>query len=287
VRRHLATVSGEGTRVLVGDDADAVHDLRVATRRLQEALSVLGVLDGDAPVDRWRRSLRRVRRALGTWRNLDVVLEDVKGRRRRTRSPLRRGAWAAFRAELERMRVDEIHRARKRIRREDLASLCEDASLWLSDMEGKADLPPVRPALGQRLARIWQRWQDAVVHATRTASVANVHAMRIATKRLRYHCEIAAAVSEASAKDVQSWTRDLQEALGDWHDQQVLHELVARVLGRPDFLLAHLEIGEALLAEVARERKTSPDPGSQLPNATAVDAGRALVETLIGRLTTR
>ena len=55
-------------------DMRSVHQARVATRRLREALPVLRVsVDGDE-ITRVRRQVRRMTRALGPVRELDVAL---------------------------------------------------------------------------------------------------------------------------------------------------------------------------------------------------------------------
>ena len=67
------------------------------------------------------------------------------------------------------------------------------------------------------------------------ASIRNVHALRIATKRLRYRVELAGDVGERRAAEVLPWLEKLQDAIGRWHDRQVLRE-VAGHAGKRDGL---------------------------------------------------
>src|SRR5581483_9306293 len=46
-------------KVLKGDDADAIHDIRVATRRLQQVLDLLYPVPRPEAVRRVRRQIRR------------------------------------------------------------------------------------------------------------------------------------------------------------------------------------------------------------------------------------
>src|SRR5918993_6082683 len=55
-------------------DVRSVHQARVATRRLREALPVLGGAIDTAAVIQLRRQVRRMTRALGPVRELDVAL---------------------------------------------------------------------------------------------------------------------------------------------------------------------------------------------------------------------
>lgn len=283
--KQLAVLAREAPRVMIGDDPDAVHDLRVATRRLQEVLAVVGA-GGEhrRTVRRWRRMLRRVRQALGEWRNLDVVLQALKERRRRTRSSQRRRAWDCVRTELERLRVEESVRARKRLRRAGLAESADDAAIWLTARRAALDDAAIRAAAAERLDAGWHAWQDALAEALRAQSVAAVHAVRIATKRLRYRGEIVAALDPEAAQALLDWSRDLQQALGDWHDRQVRHEVVARVFAAPRFLLDHLGVAEAVLAEIRHERDAAAGHAADLPSGAALAAGEAAVAALLRRI---
>src|SRR5436190_10097092 len=65
-------------------DETSVHQARVASRRLREALPVVGVSADAAAVDRAQRRVRRITRALGPVRELDVtlvLLQEFEGRK--------------------------------------------------------------------------------------------------------------------------------------------------------------------------------------------------------------
>ena len=54
-----------------------VHDVRVWSRRLQQAVSAFFLKQRSGKVRRLRRTPRQIRRALGEWRNCDVLLKMV------------------------------------------------------------------------------------------------------------------------------------------------------------------------------------------------------------------
>ena len=60
-----------------GADADAVHDMRVASRRLREAMRLFQPLWDSSAFQRWYRRVRRVTRSLGPVRDSDVFLEEL------------------------------------------------------------------------------------------------------------------------------------------------------------------------------------------------------------------
>ncbi len=81
-------------KVLRGDDPEAIHDSRVASRRLQQVLDLLYPAPCPREIRRLRRKIRRCRRALGEVRNCDVLLERVEKALARKRTA-RRETWAA------------------------------------------------------------------------------------------------------------------------------------------------------------------------------------------------
>src|SRR5262245_17553490 len=65
-------------RVVRRGDPEAIHDVRVATRRLQAALDVLSTRIPDDPRRRLDRRARKMRRYLGARRNVFVLLDLLR-----------------------------------------------------------------------------------------------------------------------------------------------------------------------------------------------------------------
>jgi CHAD domain-containing protein len=287
VTRQLDVLASIVPRVLATEDPDAVHDLRVATRRLQEALCVLTSTSPSKRAARVRRTLRRGRRALGSWRNLDVSLQEVNRRRRATRSPRRRAAWNLVREYLEQRRVEETIDARKRLVRVRLRDIRTRAAPVVERL--LRGMPPESAwhSIRNRIDQAWGEWQRVFSAASASPAVAAVHALRIATKRLRYRVEIARELDAAGAEPVLHWARGVQQTLGDWHDGQVLHQLVAEALAHPETLLARLETVQYALAELDRDRRQSPPLDTGILARVPAEEGRAAVETCLARLKAR
>ena len=87
-----------------------IHDVRVWSRRLQQAISAFFPKPRPGKVRRLRRTPRRIRRMLGEWRNCDVLLEIVARQQRRTRSEAKRRAWGFVRDYLLQKRSKEVAR---------------------------------------------------------------------------------------------------------------------------------------------------------------------------------
>jgi CHAD domain-containing protein len=231
-----------------------VHDVRVWSRRLQQALGAFFPKPRSGKVRRLRRTPRRMRRALGEWRNCDVLLEIVERRQRRTRSDAKRRAWGFVRDYLLQKRAKEVTRAGKKLRRQELGDYAALAQKLL-----------VRPAeespelLMQRLcdgvAGAWTEWQSALTRAQETGALGDLHAFRIATKNLRYRTELLRDVGHKHLKAQLKWLADLQDAIGVWHDRQVLYQAVAKAVAHTEMLLNERPTVRILLAELEKDCK--------------------------------
>src|SRR3989442_12183233 len=74
-------------RVLSGEDGEAIHDLRVATRRLQAALEVFASCLPERRRRRLEKRARKIRRGLGARRNAWVLVR-LLGRSRAGLDPV-------------------------------------------------------------------------------------------------------------------------------------------------------------------------------------------------------
>jgi CHAD domain-containing protein len=210
----------------------SVHQARVATRRLREALPLA------APGSAGRKLQRRVRkltRALGPVRELDVALEmldefDRTGDVPRAGIACLRPVVAGERQRLHREMVHAIERA-------DLDKLSRKAvavaqACDASTAPCRRD-PRDRAAAGQRAARHGARLRAAIENAAGIYLPDRLHEVRIAVKKLRYTLEIADAydapgsrggkppATRARAAALRTLKR-AQVLLGRMHDREVL-----------------------------------------------------------------
>ncbi|MBL8918364.1 MAG: CHAD domain-containing protein [Myxococcaceae bacterium] len=168
-------------------DADAVHDARVAARRLIAFLAI-------AELRVLRHDLRRLVRGLGRLRDLDVALEAPLG--------------GAFRAWLAGERRREAARVRPL-----LAAGVEAVFTALTNLPA-----PSAKAQAQGLARARAGVGRRAREAKRVETIDAVHALRKALRRERY-------VREWLGLDVRA-LRDRQELVGVACDLASLRRLI-------------------------------------------------------------
>jgi len=253
LRKRVKKFVALAPEIRANADAKTIHDARVWSRRLQQAIDALFPKPRSAKLRRLRRTPRRIRRALGEWRNCDVLLEIVARQHRRTRSEAKRRAWAFVRDYLLQKRRKEVERAAKKLLCEDLGDYAERAERVLR--QATDETPEIlMERLGDSVKQAWNAWQSALARARETRAVDDLHGFRIVTKVLRYRTELLYDVGGKQLKAQLKWLADLQEALGVWHDRQVLHQAVVEAVARAEILLGELPTARTLLAELAADR---------------------------------
>ena len=101
--------AAEAPGVLGGNDVEAVHDMRVALRRLRSALDTFADWYEGGDFRTFERAARRLRKRLGTVRDADVLLERLRPVLAAA-GPDEAAGIAYVVAELERRRADGLVR---------------------------------------------------------------------------------------------------------------------------------------------------------------------------------
>jgi CHAD domain-containing protein len=222
-RRAAAAARRTRTRA----DGEAVHDLRVVTRRLGAWLDLWRPVLRPRRRRRLRRALRRLRRSLGGAREAQV--HEAMLRERLGESP---------QAELEGTRelLDVFARRTQRFERRAAAAMLKPRVRRLLQALGgdpplAADDPTPDDALlaraRERVDRLAARAEAAIEQAKATVGP-EAHAARIAVKRTRYGLErVGAATGRDPAKHLESLS-GTQELLGRIHDLSTLTEALER-----------------------------------------------------------
>lgn len=222
MRFHLARMLDHEPGVRVGIEAEAVHKMRVATRRQRAAWRIFGEAFAKGRTKRYRDGLRDLARRLGAVRDIDVQLEaadtyraDLPTAEQRALEPLL-GAWRQHRDDARILLLRELDsRGYRR---------------WLDDYvdfvrtEGAAvrQVGAVQPHRVRDTApsRIWTAYEGVRGYESvlRWADVETLHELRIAGKWLRYSMEF---VREPLGRDVDpliARVTALQDHLGLMND---------------------------------------------------------------------
>jgi CHAD domain-containing protein len=268
-KRRLDQFLSLEPQVLRGEDPDAIHDFRVASRRVQQILDLLFPRPHPPKIRKLRRSIRRARRALSVVRNCDVLMQAAERVLRRKRIA-RREPWEAFRNYLEDHRRKSFRKAARRLGRMNLSAfyvqmrsqfdaLPDLHSLSHSRLE--ADEPATEKSLslsGQLAGALQETWlalegRAAAWREERAAPA--LHAVRIAAKRFRYLVEVIHELGDSSAESALGPLRAIQDRLGNWNDLEVMEQMMLEMIGDPEYLQEHLQLAIEIEQLVLRNRR--------------------------------
>src|SRR5262245_30174706 len=219
------------TKMLPGiakGDVLALHQARVASRRLREIVPVLQ-LDGDVTRKLCRR-LRRVTRRLGAVRELDVLaplLDELRASHEVHADALTRVGAAIAKAKDEarknlegRLPADDLDRLSRKLEHV-VQTLRRDEKRGSNRGAPDRDKAAVW-AIDARVARRAARLAEVLERSTAVYLPERLHAARIATKKLRYTLELSGAMGKSGVAPVLRTLKRTQDILGRMHDLQVL-----------------------------------------------------------------
>jgi CHAD domain-containing protein len=245
--------------VLNGEREEAIHDLRVWSRRLQQVLVTMFPKVPENRAGAVIRALRQARRALSGWRDCDVLLALLDRRLRRLRDLDEQQAWQVVRAYLGKKRDKEIRRSRQRLAKRKLFTLAQrtehllkDRRLETSSNAGEAHAG-FMATLSESIRAAYADWQVALAHAVESGSQADAHNFRIKTKRLRYRIELAQDLGNKELLLPLNWLKRLQDSLGECHDRIQLALIATEAVANSELLLSGPRPASLLFKRLARE----------------------------------
>lgn len=231
-------------------DAVAIHDARVASRRLREALAVYATHQHEP-----RRLVRRLSRALGRLRELDVTLERLDESLRRLDSTVDVALAARLvRREVQKRRGRERAATKKALSASSQVAIRASMGALVERLGASfARSEEPRERLAARLLARTKTLESKVRRIGDRYDPPKLHRVRLAVKKLRYTLEL------RGESALLGTLKRAQDDLGRLHDLEVLLELVARTAratrsgSRPRSREALAVLRRHLEAECARQ----------------------------------
>jgi CHAD domain-containing protein len=271
-----------GTRL--GEDIEALHDMRVATRRMRAAFRVFGDFFEPRAVAPYLKGLKRTGRALGPVRDADVLQEKAWAYLDSLPESQRDELQSLFRAidqhrEAARERMLHYLDSKKYARFKERFGHFLEAEGMGSLPAGLIDSEPrpfrvrhvVPTAVYERLGGVlaydeWTRVPDPPLE--------RLHALRIACKQLRYTLEFFAGVLGPDAKAAIKQVVTVQDHLGALQDAVVASEILREFLATGSW-------GKGA-SSTSPPQVSAPNPGVEAYLAARQAEMRHLVETFPG-----
>jgi CHAD domain-containing protein len=206
--------------------AGGVHRARVASRRLREVLPVAAIVEDRSGL---RRDVRRVTKALGRVREIDVALAEFD----------RRASTANWNSVIVQRIADHLdteraYREREMKARLDAVNVKRIDERVSALAEAITDRPSAawQRLLSGRLRRRARAFGGALEAVGTLYAIEPLHKLRIAGKKLRYTLELARQASGAPvAREIAALKR-VQDQLGRMRDLQIVLEQIHHVEAR-------------------------------------------------------
>jgi CHAD domain-containing protein len=207
--------------VIRGRVPEALHQTRVAMRRLRAALSVFRPAIKDDQFEPLRGELRWFTGQLGGARNLDVYLEQ-KRISREVRKALKRERKLAY---------DRVAEA---LQSERLRILMIDLAAWIENGRWRRNEKALRPLPAYSTRRIGRLWRKVAAHGElKPMHGEERHELRIEVKKLRYALEFVEPLNTGAGRRKKQFTKAieaLQDSLGVLNDL-VTAQSIATLVG--------------------------------------------------------
>lgn len=209
-------------RLLGSADAEALHQCRVALRRLRSTLSIFRPCLDEAEADRFREELNWISGLFGAVRNVDVLMPRIDD------APVLQTLQAARKHHLAEL-VRALDSARLRNLLFDLVEYSEVGDWRDADIAAL----PARDFAQQALDRLRRRVKRRGRHLERLDED-DRHRLRIAGKKLRYTAEFFVSLfpgrkAGGRREDLLSALEKLQTKLGELNDFAVGRTLLAEL----------------------------------------------------------
>jgi CHAD domain-containing protein len=244
IKKHLASLEAQIEGVKAAEDIEAIHQMRVASRRMRSALAIFSPCFRKPIIKSILKDVRGVTSALGEARDLDVHLEYIKGEAANYASSRLAPGIRRLILRLTQKRQDiqahVTHAMEKFIKDDVIGELREWSAPLLANTQG---VYLYSPALYHLAFDVINRSLDELESHEQIVrdpnEVAELHAMRISAKRLRYTLEAFEDLYGDPIKPYLSAVKQIQEILGNVHDLDVwiamipefIEEEKARIVG--------------------------------------------------------
>jgi CHAD domain-containing protein len=218
-------------------DAEYIHDVRVASRRLKEALRVVGANIEPTKVREWKKAIKKLLMTLSNARDAEVRLGILQEFLDRHNGLRKKTELTQLAVDLTKHYVKLNRKACKVIEVFEEAGVLLQISLFLRkkvcSSEGGSKKPRafqisrwIAKIVAQRMADVRQYSR----FAGRPQCQKELHQLRLCIKNLRYTLELFAPVyGSAMDKSIETAVA-LQQALGNMHDSAVwLDNLAAKI----------------------------------------------------------
>jgi CHAD domain-containing protein len=221
--------------VRIGNDPEAVHQARVATRRLRSDLRTFRLVVDRSITEPLRDELKWLGSKLGAVRDIDVLTELLQAKLALLGEPDAAPAGDLLR-ELERARREAHDELVEVMRGARYARLLDRlvAAARRPPVAGKAAKRRAASVVPKLVRRPWHQLSQTVKALPRSPSDTELHEVRKRAKQARYAAEAVSTIAGRPARDFAKAMARLQDVLGAHQDAVVARSWLRDAVRKSD-----------------------------------------------------
>jgi CHAD domain-containing protein len=266
IRFHFGRMLDNEAGTRQGDDIEALHDMRVATRRMRAAFQVFDPYYKDDAIRPHIKGLRRTGRALGSVRDLDVLIEKAHSFGESLPPELQESFqpliahWEVARDVARRQMLEYLDGQAYRGFTDEFEKFLTTTGAGALDVPSGEPVPHLVRHVAPQL--IHERYEAVRAYDTLLpgAPLTTYHQLRIDFKRLRYALEFFKDVLGPEATAIIKQVTGMQDLLGELQDAHVAEGLI-----------------EEFLAEQGKRKRRSPN-GEKKTQSPALEGVQRYLE---------
>jgi CHAD domain-containing protein len=193
---------------------EAVHDLRVAARRLMAVLDIVRAIDPHPRIRKTRRFLKDQLDDLDDLRDVQVMLVEV------SETIERLPKLRSFQEYLQKREIKLLHSALKQVKTSKPSVWGKRNERIRTALEKEVHKPDFQGRLLQAVDNVYLRTNQAYDQMD-GAQAATIHRVRIAFKKFRYMAEIVLPMLPGYPESQFKRMHDYQSAMGDIQDMEI------------------------------------------------------------------
>ena len=211
---------------LLGKDIEYIHQIRVASRRLRNGLACFNDCLPKKKATIWQDNIKKITRAMGSARDLDIQIELLDQLYEDHLDPKYKPGYRRLLLRLKQQRTKAQGKVNKTITQLEKNHTLTNLKNQLEKITGSAKITYLyTPSLYQRafttINKNLETFLSFEKYITDPENVSQLHAMRIAGKKLRYTIEIFTPIYNQALLPYIQLMKEIQDQLGEIHDDDV------------------------------------------------------------------
>ena len=223
---QVEALQGDIQGALVGEDIEHVHQMRVASRRMRNGLDLFKDCLSKKKVQSWRKEIRKITKALGNARDLDIQLDLLNRCYEQGLEERIKPGYNRLLLRLKQRRAlaqDKVNRTLDGLQQGGILDRMEKQLKALT--AGSEHIYLYTPSLYQHafeaISSNLEEFLSYEGYIHDPDNIEELHAMRIAGKHLRYTMEVFGTIYGTALDPHIRAMKDVQDLLGDIHDNDV------------------------------------------------------------------